>query len=80
MMTVSFYRIQSCTVLGNTSKNFTSAYFTHICSTVNIRQSAVICFQRIWQIKRFSGLTTYSLVLVHYIGTGKLRRIKRFGR
>ena len=27
----------------------------------------------------FGGLTGYSLVLVHYIGTGKLWRIERFG-
>ena len=27
----------------------------------------------------FGGLTGYSLVLVHYISTGKLWRIKRFG-
>ena len=29
-------------------------------------------FQRIWWINKFGGLTGYSLVLVHYIGTGKL--------
>ena len=44
--------------------------------TVN---TAAICFQRIWWINEFGGLTGYSLVLVHYIGTGKLWRIKRFG-
>ena len=27
----------------------------------------------------FGGLTGYSLVLVHHIGTGKLLQIKRFG-
>ena len=30
-------------------------------------------------INEFGGLTGYSLVLVHYIGTGKLWWIKRFG-
>ena len=54
--------------------------FTTISSTVNTRQSAAICFQRIWRINKFGRLTGYSLVLVHYIGTGKLWRIKRFGR
>ena len=32
-------------------------------------------FQRIWWINELGGLTGYSLVLVHYIGTGKLWRI-----
>ena len=30
--------------------------------------------------KEYGRLTGYSLVLVHYIGTGKLWQIKRFGR
>ena len=33
-------------------------------------------FQRIWWINEFGGLTGYSLVLVHYIDTGKLWWIK----
>ena len=30
-------------------------------------------------INKFDGLTGYSLILVHYIDTGKLWQIKRFG-
>ena len=47
--------------------------------TVNTRQSTAISFQRIWWINEFGRLTGYSLVLVHYICTGKLWRIERFG-
>ena len=47
--------------------------------TVNTHLSATIRFQRIWRINEFGGLTGYSLVLEHYIGTGKLWWIKRFG-
>ena len=47
--------------------------------TVNTRLSTAICFQRIWWINEFGGLTGCSLVLVHYIGTGKLWWVKRFG-
>ena len=45
----------------------------------NTRLFTAICFQRIWWISKFGGLTRYSLVLVHFIGTGKLWQIKRFG-
>ena len=47
--------------------------------TLNSCYSATIRFQRIWWIKEFGGVTGYSLVLVHYFGTGKLWWIKRFG-
>ena len=48
-------------------------------TTVNTCQSAAIHFHRIWWINEFGKLSGYSLVLVHYIGIGKLWRIKRFG-
>ena len=56
--------------------------FTYICMCVcevNSCQSTAIHFLQIWWVNKFGGLTGYSLVLVHYIGTGKLWRIKRFG-
>ena len=46
--------------------------------TVNARESTTIPFRGIWWIHEFGGLTGYSLVLVHYVGTGKLWWIKRF--
>ena len=49
------------------------------CNAVKTRKFAAICFQRILWINKFGRLTGYSLVLVHYIGTGKLWGIKRFG-
>ena len=39
-------------------------------------QSIAIDFQRIWWINKFGGLTGYSLVLVHYIGTGNCGGLK----
>ena len=54
------------------------AYILHT-NTVNTRYSTTIHFQRIWWINEFGRITGYSLVLVHYIGTGKLWQIKRFG-
>ena len=36
---------------------------------------SLIRFQTIWWINEFGGLTGYSLVLVHYSGTGKLWQI-----
>ena len=42
-----------------------------IANTVNT-QSTAIRFQRISWINEFGGLTGYSLVLVHYIGTGNV--------
>ena len=51
-----------------------------VCTTVNTHFSTTIRFQRIWLINEFGGLTGYLLVLVHYIGTGKLWQIRRFGR
>ena len=53
---------------------------TNVTFTENTHYYATIPFQRIWWINEFGGLTRYSLVLVHYIGTGKLWWIKRFGR
>ena len=53
---------------------------TYIFLNKHIGQSATIHFQRIWRINNFGRLTGYSLVLVHYIGTGKLWWIERFGR
>ena len=50
--------------------------------TTAYSEYSLICrnlFQRIWWINRFGRLTGYSLVLVHYIGIGKLCQIKRFG-
>ena len=46
---------------------------------IKYSESAAIHFRKIWWINEFGGLTGYSLVLVHYIGTGKLWRIKKFG-
>ena len=43
----------------------------HSWYTVNTYWSATIRFQRNWWIDEFGGLSGYSLVLVHYIGTGK---------
>ena len=37
-------------------------------------------FWKMWWINEFGGLTGYSLVLVYYIGTGKLWQIESFGR
>ena len=44
-------------------------------------QSATIRFQRIklWWINEFGSLTGYSLVLVHYIGTGNCGGLKGLG-
>ena len=46
---------------------------------MNTHYFTTICFQRIWWINGFGGLTAYSLVLVHYIGSGKLWQIENFG-
>ena len=35
--------------------------------------------QRIWWINEVGGITGYSLVLVHHIGTEKVWQIKKFG-
>ena len=56
--------------------------FTYICMCVcevNSCQFTGIRFLQFWWVKKFGGLTGYSLVLVHYIGTGILWQIKRFG-
>ena len=45
---------------------------------MNTSYSTTIHFGRIWWINEFGELTGYSLVRVHYIGTGKLWWIKRF--
>ena len=55
---------------------YTLLFFIIYIHTVNTRLSPVICFQRIWWINGFGRLTGYSLVLVQYIGTGKLWQIK----
>ena len=36
-------------------------------------------FKKHGGLYEFGGLTGYSLILVHYIGTGNLWQIKRFG-
>ena len=48
---------------------------------VNTHRDTVntIGFQRIWWINKSGRLSGYSLVLVHYIDTGKLWQVKRFG-
>ena len=47
--------------------------------TVNTCQSAAIPFWGIRWIDEFGIFTGYPLALVHYIGTGKLWWIERFG-
>ena len=37
-------------------------------------------FLKMWLINKFGGLTGYSLLIVEYVGTGKLCWMKRFGR
>ena len=73
------YAVKNCLSFTTLEYNYYMYSTNRLKHTVNTHLSAAICFQRIWWVDKFGRLTGYSLVLVHYIGTGKLWLIKRFG-